>query len=148
MQSVTPRVIHSWSVKGYLLTKYSGHSLKGRLEWRETGCRDHGQECVQGNKSNARIWGDLENGSGMVILPSLAMPCLKACKGHEGSKVDPEVSDLEGGSDHHRQGTHSCLADEGLEITCERRGKIGDMSRSGMWETEQQKSNMVGGSSD
>lgn len=66
MQSVTPRVTHSWSVKGYPLTKYSGHSLKGRLEWRETGCREHGQECVQGNKSNARIWGDLENGSGVV----------------------------------------------------------------------------------
>lgn len=53
------------------------------------------------------------------ILPSLAMPCLKPRRGHAGSKVDPEVNALEGGSDHHRQGTHSCLADEGLEVTCD-----------------------------
>lgn len=63
-------------------------------------------------------------------------------KGHEGGKVDLGVSDLEGGSDHKRQGIHSCLVDGGLEMLVK---EDVDLSRSGLWETEQQKSNTVGG---
>ena len=35
-------------VKGYQFSKLSGHSLIGRIEWRGTGGRGHGQEQSRG----------------------------------------------------------------------------------------------------
>ena len=74
-------------------------------------------------------------GPDAMILIFWMLSYVKECKGCEGGKVNSVVSDLEVGSDHNWQGTHSCLVDEDVVITCERRGK-------------QQRSNMVGGLSD
>lgn len=75
---------------------------------------------IEGNRSNAQIWNNLENGSGIwEILSRSSVPCMKECKGHE-EVIELIVSDLEDGSGHSRQ---EHLVDEGVETTCERRGK-------------------------
>lgn len=42
--------------------------------------------------------------------------------------MDSVVSDPDGGSDYNRQIAHSCLVGEGLEMICDKRAKLSDMS--------------------
>lgn len=68
------------------------------------------------------------------ILPSLAVLWMGWCKGDGGGNVDSVVSDPESGSDGNRQIVHACLVGGGLEITCEGRERVGDISsRNTTW---------------
>lgn len=55
-------------------------------------------------------------------------------KGVGRGRGDSEVIDPEGSSDHNREVAHLCIVGKDLEITCERRRKLDDMSnRKATW---------------
>lgn len=75
------------------------------------------------------------------MLPGVAVLWMRESKGREGGKI--ESGAVVWRTVVTRQTSPLCPVGEGLEVTCESREKLGDVSRSGVREAEEQESNIV-----